>query len=155
MPTDSIVLPTKGHVRQTSNLRGVIMDKDNLVVDGSVEVMLQALLGRDQIDSILFGDSGGVVATPGLRSIFNPINRSAAGQASSIQPIVSKGATGLSSIGTWTAIYTNPGPSSVTYDMLGVVSQNERLFAATSFPTVTLVAGESIAVEWTILLAGR
>lgn len=144
-----------GRVKMTSSLRGTVMQRSNLVVDSSVEVMMQALMGRDLIDTILFGDSGGAAVTPGLKSIFNPVFRATCGTSSSIPPVISKDTRGLSSIGTWTAVYTNPGPSTASYDMLGLVTQNSRLFAATSFPTVTLAAGESIAVEWTILLAGR
>jgi hypothetical protein len=132
-----------------------VLEQPNLVVNASTEAMLQALLGRDQIDAILFGDTGGASATPGLRSIFNPIVRAAAGASSSVLPVISKDAAGLSSVGTWTGIYTNPGPGSVSYDMLGLVTQNDRLFAATSFDAVTVVAFETVAVEWTILLAGR
>jgi hypothetical protein len=152
---ESANLGAVGHVKMTSSLRGVMLKKHNLVVDSSVEVMLQALMGRDLIDTILFGDSGGAAVTPGLKSIFNPVFRATAGTSSSIPPVISKDNRGLSSVGTWTAVYTNPGPSTATYDMLGLVTQNSRLFAATSFPSVSLAAGESIAVEWTILLAGR
>lgn len=144
-----------GSVRMTSRERGVIFEQHNLVVDSSVEVMLQALMGRDLIDAVIFGDSGGASVTPGLRSIFNPVFRAVAGSTSSIPPVISRDGRGLSSIGTWTAVYTNPGPSSVTYDMVGLITQTSRLFAATAFAPVTLAVGESIAVEWTILLAGR
>jgi hypothetical protein len=39
--------------------------------------------------------------------------------------------------------------------MLGLVSQGDRLFAATSFDAVSVAANESIAVEWTIVTRGR
>jgi hypothetical protein len=156
MPSEIYKAMARGRVRQVSNICGVLSDRSNLVVDTSLEVMLQALLGRDQIDAIVFGDTGGAAATPGLRAVVNPIRRAPAGTTSSVAPIISKDENGLSSVGTWTAVYLNQGPGSVTYDMLGLVSQNDRLFAATaSFGTVTLAAGESITVEWTILLAGR
>ena len=153
---DTATLPTAGRIKMTSDRRGVLHEKSNLVVDASVEVMLQALMGADLIDAVVFGDSGGASVTPGLRSVFNPIFRAAAGSTSSIQPVISKDSRALSSIGTWTAIYTNTGLTPVTYDMIGLVSQNTRLFAATSFATaITVDPGESVAVEWTVLLAGR
>ena len=147
-------MPIIGRVRQTSNLRGLLLEKRNLVVNIGVELMAQALTGGDQVASIIFGLSGGVPVTPGLRAIYNPVNVSPAGTTSSIPPVISDDVSGLASIVTWTATWTNPGPGSVSYDMLGLVSQNTRLFAALSFDAVTLVANESIAVEWTILLRG-
>jgi len=149
------VVAARGNVRMISRERGVLLEQHNLVVDASVEVMMQALMGRDLIDTVQFGDSGGASVTPGLRSIFNPVFRAAAGSTSSIPPVISRDNRGLSSVGTWTAVYTNTDPSPVTYDMVGLTTQSSRLFAATAFAPVSLAVGESIAVEWTILLAGR
>lgn len=112
-------------------------------------------MGRDQIEAVVFGDTGGVAVTPGLRAVINPIYRAVAGNASTIQPFLSRDPAGFASIGTWTALFTNPGPGNVSYDMVGLVSQNDRLFAALAFDPVTLVANETIAVEWTILLRGQ
>jgi hypothetical protein len=143
-----------GKVRQVSSLRGELMKKNNLVVDVAVQMMANALMGADQIDAVIFGLTGGVVVTPGLRSIFNPIHRSPAGSNSSLAPFITRDANNLSSICNWTATYTNSGVTPLSYDMLGLVSQNDRLFAALSFPAVTLSPSETIAVEWSILLRG-
>lgn len=151
---DAVKIPWVGRVRQVSDRRGILHEKSNLIVDVAVELMAQALLGRDQVDAVLFGSTGGIVVTPGLRSIFHPIQRSPVGQNASLPPFLSKDDKGFSSICSWTATFTNPGPGNISYDMLGLVSQNDRLFAATSFSAVTLSANETIAVEWTILLRG-
>ena len=152
---DVTPLGFRGHVRQISSIHGLIRDKHNLVVDACVELVAQALLGRDQIDAVLFGYSGGVIATPGLRTIYNPIYRAPVGVNSASPPFISKDELGYKSIITWTGVYVNPGPSNVSYDMLGLLSQNDRLFAATSIDTVTVAPNESIAVEWTIVTRGR
>lgn len=143
-----------GKVRQISSTRGELLKKNNLVVDVAVQMMAHALMGSDQIDGVIFGLTGGVVVTPGLRSIFNPIHRSPVGNNSSLAPFITRDANNLSSICNWVATYTNSGVVPLSYDMLGLVSQNDRLFAALSFPAVTLSPGETIAVEWTILLRG-
>jgi hypothetical protein len=155
MQTDDYRPLFKGHVKMRSTLRGLIFDDHNLVVDASVELVVQALLGRDSIDSILFGFSGGVVVTPGLRQVYNPVYRAPVGISSSVPPYISKDDIGLKSVVTWTGVYSNTSPSSVSYDMLGLVSQNDRMFAAVSFPTVSIAPNESVAVEWTIITRGR
>ncbi len=152
--SDIIKMPWVGRVRQRSDRRGELFEKQNLVVDVAVQLMAQALMGADQVDGVIFGLTGGIVVTPGLRSVFNPIHRSPVGSNSSLPPFITKDANGLSSICNWVATFTNSGVGSLSYDMLGLVSQNDRLFAALSFPAVTLSAGETIAVEWTILLRG-
>lgn len=154
MTNDNLNLQCVGHVRQTSSLRGLLLEKNNLVVNISVELMAQALTGGDQVANVLFGLSGGVPVTPGLTAIYNPVNVSPCGVTSSTPPVISDDNNGLASIVTWTATWTNSTMSSVSYDMLGLVSQNTRLFAALAFDAVTLAPNESIAVEWTILLRG-
>ena len=152
-PSDIIKMPWVGQVRQRSDQRGMLFEKDNLVVDVAVQLMAQALLGADQVDAVIFGNTGGVVVTPGLRSVFNPIHRAPVGTNSSLAPFITRDASGLSSICNWIATFTNGSLISLTYDMLGLVSQNDRLFAALS-TNVTLSPGETIAVEWSILLRG-
>lgn len=154
MPHESFKIPWVGRVRQTSNIRGLLLEKNNLVVNIGVELMAQALTGGDQVANVLFGLSGGVPVTPGLTAVYNPVNVSPVGPTSSIPPVISDDNSGLASIVTWTATWTNSTMSSVSYDMLGLVSQNTRLFAALAFDAVTLAPNESIAVEWTILLRG-
>jgi hypothetical protein len=154
MSSDQLRLSCVGRVRQTSDIRGLLFEKKNLVVNVGVELMAQALTGGDQVASILFGLSGGVPVTPGLTAIYNPVNVSPAGASSSIPPVISDDVNGLASIVTWSATWTNNTMSSASYDMLGLVSANTRLFAALSFEAVTLAPNESIVVEWTILLRG-
>jgi hypothetical protein len=152
-PSDIIKMPWVGRVRQHSDQRGLLIEKNNLVVDVAVQLMAQALMGADQVDAVIFGNTGGVVVTPGLRSVFNPIHRAPVGTNSSLAPFITRDAAGLSSICNWIATFTNNSLISLTYDMLGLVSQNDRLFAALS-TNVTLSPGETIAVEWSILLRG-
>jgi len=155
MPQTSeiIKMPWVGRVRQRSDQRGMLFEKQNLIVDVAVQLMAQALLGADQVDAVIFGNTGGVIVTPGLRSVFNPIHRAPVGTNSSLAPFITKDANGLSSICNWIATFTNNALVPLTYDMLGLVSQNDRLFAALS-TNVTLSPGETIAVEWSILLRG-
>lgn len=152
---ESVKLPWVGRVKQTSNLRGLLQQHPNQIVDVGVELMAQALMGGDLVSAVLFGYTNGIVVTPGLRSIYNPVARASVGPNANVPSFISKDDDGFSSICNWTATLTNPGPSNLSYDMLGLVSQNDRLLAATSnFGTVTLVANETIAVQWTILLRG-
>ena len=146
-----------GHVQQ-ARLSGdqanedVFFDGHNLVVDAALEVMIRSLLGQEEIRGVEFGSSGGTPVSRGLRTIRGPVGFAQAGTSSNTRPFVSRDGAGLRSIGTWTAVFTAPQP--LTYDMLGLVSSSNLLFAAVSFDPVSLAASETVAVRWTILLRG-
>jgi hypothetical protein len=154
MPNDNFRFKPTGRVRMRSSIRGLIIEKNNLVVDASVELVAQAMLGADAISKILYGYSGGVAVTPGQRQIYNPVYSAPAGGSSPIPPYISTDSAGLKSIITWTGVFANTTASAVTYDMVGLVSQNDRLFAAFSSGAVPVAPGEAVATEWTIFLRG-
>ena len=95
MPDDLFRMRCTGRVRIKSDRHGVILDEKNLVVDASVELFIQALLGADAISNILYGYSGGVAVTPGQRQIFNPVFSSPVGISSAIPPYISADSAGL------------------------------------------------------------
>lgn len=131
----------------------VLHESANLVVDSAMEVMIQALMGDERISGVTFGKTGGKPVTRGTRVVRGPVAFSRTGEFTDTRPFASRDSKGLRTIGTWTAVLS---PSqNLTYDTLGLVSSADLLFAAVSFPEVTLSAGESIAVQWTILLRGN
>jgi hypothetical protein len=137
-----------GRVRQILNNDKEIFRGSNLVVDTSLEVMVNALMGRDRIARVEFADMSTPIY-PGLRSLRNPVGNAAVGETTDLQPFVSPDSYGVRSIGTWSAVFT---PSeAISYDTLGLITTNGRLFAATSFNRVDLNPGDSILVQWTIL----
>lgn len=146
-----------GRIRQILTRPGqepvVIREHTNLVVLSAVEMMLQALMGRDSIQNIQFGLTGERPITSGIRTIGSPVATTPVNQTDSSQTIVSKDSAGLRTIGTFIGVYAATG--SLSYDTLGLASSTGLLFAAsTNFGTVPLVSGDSITVEWTILLRG-
>lgn len=130
----------------------VVCDAPNLVVDAALEVMIRALMGEDRVAGVDFGNSGGVPISRALRTIQAPVAYAPVGAAAATRPFVSHDASGLRSIGTWTATLT-PGQN-ITYDTLGLVGASNLLFAAIAFSPVSLVVGETVSVQWTILLRG-
>ena len=141
----------RGHVRQTrlSDLARVF-DGSNLVVDAAYEAIIESLVGTERIAFIEFGNTGGQPATKGLRSLRSPVGSVAVGSSPETKAFTTKDDYGVRSIGTWSAVYT---PTlNVTYDMLGLVTTSGILFAAVAFDAVTLTAGESLLVQWTIQL---
>ena len=129
-----------------------IVKQDNLVVDQAAEIVLQALLGEEAIRGVEFGFSGGKPVTAGLKVMPTPVGYAPTGTTAETRPFVTRDDAGLRTIGTWQAQFSPE--NDIDYDTLGLVSGSNRLFAATSFPTVSLSAGENIEVEWTILLRG-
>lgn len=147
----------RGRVRQTLHLKGdpagqVIFDGHNLVVDAALEIMIQALMGQERIHGVSFSNTGGLPVTKGIRSARSPVAFAATGSTTDTQPFASRDESGLRSIGTWTAVLE--AAADLTYDTLGLVSTSDVLFAATSFAPVNLLAGSTIAVQWTILMRG-
>lgn len=125
-------------------------DAKNLVVDSALEVMIRALQGQESIRGVEFGFTGGVPVSPGLRSVRSPVGFAPSGATNDTRPFISRDASGLRSIGTWTATFT--APQALSYDTLGLVSDSSLLFAAVAFDTVSLAVAETIAVQWTISL---
>jgi hypothetical protein len=150
----------KGRVRQTkypSPVRDpaqgqVIHDGHNLIVDNALEVMIAALMGSETIQAVDFGYAGGKPVTRGLRSILSPVAYARTGEYVDTKPVASRDEAGIRSIGTWTAVLTPD--TELVYDTLGLVTSSNAMIAATNFEAVTLAAGETIAVQWTILLRG-
>lgn len=142
-----------GHVRQTLVESGeVIRDQQNLVVDSSMEVMLQALFGAAAIRHVIFGFTGGRPVTPGLRSL-STVALGNVGDTPETKNFGSRDNRGLVTIGTFTSILKPQ--SGIIYDTLGLASTTLLLFAATNFDPVTLAANQAVAVQWTILLRGK
>lgn len=151
---DQLILRATGIVKQTLVLTGeVIRHKPNLVVDSSLEVMIQALFGGASVAGVSFGKTGGRPVTKSLRSIGAPVGFAKVNEFADTKNFASKDDRGLRTVGTWTAILK---PStSITYDTLGLITNTNQLVAANSFDPVTLVAEQAIAVQWTILLRGK
>lgn len=145
-----------GRVRQAvtgvDGIKRVISDSPNLVVDAALEIMVRALMGEDRIAGVEFGNSGGAPISRGLRTIQAPVAFANSGSSSGTRPFVSRDSSGLRSIGTWTSTLTPD--QNLTYDTLGLVGASNLLFAAIAFDSVSLVIGETISVQWTILLRG-
>lgn len=146
---DLVDLRMKGHVRLRS--RGeLVLDQHNLVVDSAYEGVLRALTGVDTIGAVVFANSGGIPAAPGLRGLINPVATAAIGQDAETKPYITRDARGRKAVCTWTALLQ---PSvDMTYDSLGLTTVTGLLFAVTTFAARTAVAGDDIAVQWTINL---
>lgn len=159
---DTVGLSPIGHVTQRLVSTGeVIREGHNLVVEASLEVMLQCLMlgSNTALSAIVFGNSGSKdglapVVTPSMRSI--PVASGGAiaplGQTTDTRAYASKDSRGLRSIGTFTAIH-NP-KDTFQYDTLGLIANTGLLFAVTSFPMVTLLGNQAVSVQWTIMLRG-
>lgn len=142
-----------GHVRQTLVDSGkVILDQHNLVVDASMEVMLQALFGAAALRHVVFAFTGGRPVTPSLRSL-PAVGIGNLNETPETKNFASRDNRGLATIGTFTSIF-KPA-TGITYDTLGLTSTTLLLFAATSFEPVTLASGQAVATQWTILLRGK
>ena len=161
MRKDTLKLWPTGYVKQT--IEGVtIRQGKNLVVDSSLEVMLQCLMlgSNSALSAIIFGNTG--TSVPGVPPIISSSMRTipvASGGA--VSPLnqfadtlsyATANIDGLKDIGMFTTIYTPA--ASFTYDTLGLVSYTGLLFAVTSFVPVTLPAHQSVSVQWQIQLAG-
>ncbi len=152
----------KGFVRQTRFAPGepyrrdggvLIHEGHNLVVDSAFELMASALIGDDSIRGISFGLTGGRPISPGLRTIGTPVATTAVNEFDNTKTFLTKDGKGLRSIITWTGLLT-AGLSSIVYDTVGLVSSTNLLFAAKVDDPVTVAPGETIAVQWTVLLRG-
>ncbi len=142
-----------GEVRQTLVESGkVILEQHNLVVDASMEVMLQALFGAAAIRHVIFAFTGGRPVTPGLRSL-PAIGIGNVNESPETKNFASRDNRGLATIGTFTSIFKPD--TEIVYDTLGLTSTTLLLFAATSFNPVTLAAKQAVATQWTILLRGK
>jgi len=159
--SDAMGIRPHGHViqrrfqpRETYRADGgsLVLDKSNLIVDSGFELMLRALMGNEAVKAIVFGHTGGRPVTSGTRTIGSPVARSAVGEFTNTQNYVSRDASSLRTIGTWTALLTPTQP--LVYDTLGLVSATNLLFAAQTFDPVNVLANETIAVQWTIYLRG-
>lgn len=152
----------QGFVRQWRFARGaryspgggvLIHEGPNLVVDSAFELMVQALIGDDSIRGMNFGLTNGRPISPGLRTIGTPVATVAVDEFDNTKTFTSKDAKGLRSIVTWTGLLT-AGGSAITYDTVGLVSTTNLLFAAKLDGEVVVAPGETIAVQWTVLLRG-
>lgn len=130
----------------------IIVRQPNLVVDSGLELLLRALIGTDSIRSVVFGLTGGRPVTPGLRALGAPVAVARVGVGDNTQTYLSKDASGLRTIATWTALFTPA--ADMQYDSLGLVSTTNLLYAAQTFATISLSAGETMAVQWTTFLRG-
>ena len=142
----------KQHVTDANGGKRVVCDSPNLVVDAALEIMIRSLMGEDSIAGVEFGNAGGVPISRGLRTIQAPVDFAPTGTTSGTKPYVSRDSSGLRSIGTWTSTLTPA--QNLTYDTLGLVGSSNLLFAAIAFSPVSLVIGETVSVQWTILLRG-
>lgn len=153
---DAVSLGAVGHVRVVHHSKDgskVLYDDHNTVVDLAPEIMIQALMGDERISGIEFGYAKGRPVTRGLRTVLSPVGHAPTGATAETRPFASRDNAGLRTIGTWVAILSPD--ADITYDMMGLVSTANRTFAVTSFPKVTLPAGDQIEVEWTIRLRGN
>jgi len=151
---DEICLRPIGIVRQSLVDSGKLLhETHNLCVDGAVEIMALALWGQAALTGIAFGNTGGRPVTSGIRSIGSPIAKAKLSTSSEVPNYISVDNHGLRSIVTFSAIYKPD--TLITYDTLALVSNLNSVFAATSFPAVTLNGGQAVAVQWTILLRGK
>jgi len=141
----------RGRVHMRRGDGAVLFDGSNLVVQGGMELIVRALMGTDRITGVNFGLTANRAITVGTRGIGTPV-ANASVETSGIAPTIAKDGRGARTIGTWTAVLA--ATSVLTYDTLGLVSDSGLLFAALTFSPVTLQIGESVAVQWTILLRG-
>jgi hypothetical protein len=119
---------------------------DNQVVNLAPELIIEALMGTSFIKYVGFGYGNGRQVTPSTKSLPNVIT------LADSSPYVGRDKFGRRTLATWRATWIPTTPQ--TYDMLGLLSSNQRLFSATNFPAVELAADEAIAVSWTIYLRG-
>lgn len=149
---DALNFKLCGHIRQWDLLtKELVLDKDNLVVDCSFEIALAALLGQQTLVGIALGYTNGRPVTHDLRTLSSLIGIAAIGSTPETQSFTSKDSRGLRTIATMTGIYSPT--ESTTYDTLGLISNTNLLFAASSFPARTIT--KPIATEWTIYLRGQ
>ena len=135
-----------GEVTQVSSKRGLLWEGKNQVVNLAPELIMEALMGTSSLKYVGFGYGNGRPVTPSTKSLPNVITMVDA------SPYVGRDQFGRRTLATWKATWIPTAPQ--TYDMLGLLSSNQRLFSATNFPAVTLAADEAIAVSWTIYLRG-
>jgi hypothetical protein len=157
---DQLNIRPMGHVKQIVDGK-VIREGHNLIVDSALEVMLQGLFGGSKITQVAFGNSGGdgisvPSISPSMRTIPVTPNGATAliGQLPDTQSYASLDSRGIRSIGTFIAILKVLGNNNFTYDTLGLTSNTGLLFAVTSFLPVTLTPGQSVSVQWSVLLRG-
>ena len=163
---NTVSLKPVGLVTQTLVDSGeIIRQGHNLVVDSSVEILMQCLMFGPSagISSIVFGNTGSPV--PGVAPLLSPgmtsVSTASGGAVSPVnqfadtQSYISDDPEGLASIGTFTTIYTSTSVTPFTYDTLGLTNAAGSLFSVWSFLPVTLTTNQSVAVQWTILLNGN
>jgi hypothetical protein len=158
---DKILFKPRGFVKQFLN-GALFWEGSNIAVNTSAEIQMQCLMlgGAAGISSIIFGNTG--VSVEGGTPLVNPLMRSVStviggavspiGQTTDTASYISQDANGYNSIGTFQTIYTPSAPFS--YDTLGLQNSYGSLFAITSFPLVSILALQSVCVQWTIYLSG-
>jgi len=131
----------RGHIQMT--VGGVLVyDGPNLVLNIAPEILTRAALGQDSIARIAFADTARTPATPGMRSIPGIVQTLPATRETG------RDARGRRAVGIWRAVW--PAVADTRYDFLALLTDSMLPFAARSFEPVTLPAGESVAVRWTI-----
>ena len=136
----------RGHVTMDSDQRGRFHDAPNMLMNQSVELMLRCLMGVESVNGIVVANTDRRPATPGMKTLPGGILTLQA------ESDIGRDAQGNRTLATWRGVWTPE--ETQTYDMLGLLTRNRFLFAATSFEPVTIQAGEQIAINWTILLRG-
>lgn len=139
----------KGCVKQYELLtHKPILEQDNLVVDAAYEVILGALFNQQHLSGIAYGFTGGRPVTPGLRTLSGLLGIATLDATPSTRSFLSKDSRGQRTIGFVSAIITPDG--SLTYDTLGLISNINLLYAATTFTSRTITA--PVVTEWTLYL---
>lgn len=149
---DNVDIKLRGHIKQWDlESKEPILDLDNLIVDCSFEIILAALFNQQYLTGVALGFNNGRPVTSDLRTLSGLLAIAKLDSTAETRSFTSKDSRGLRSIGTVTGIYSPT--SSLTYDTLGLISTNNLLFAAASFPSRTIT--KPIATEWTIYLRGQ
>ena len=148
MPEDTAHSRPRGAVRVFRN--GVLVGPPlrNLFVDSGFEVLSGALANTDYVRHVIFAQTGGRSVVPDLRGLPGLVLPIEVGT-----PVFLADSTSRRTRVRWTATDVVP-PGDITYDTLGLTAASGLLVAAVSWPESTALAGENIAVEWTLNLRG-
>lgn len=124
----------------------------NLVLDNFYELALRGAMGTDFIKSVQFAVAAGQPIVPAMSRLPSVVASAPVGASGDTRPVISADSNGRRTVGTWTATLAASG--ALGYDTIGLVSNTGLLVAALSVGSVTLAAGDIVAVTWTIGVRG-
>lgn len=148
---DTARLLPVGYVTLTVNGEQ-ILNGSNLVLDNLYELALRSMMGTDSVKTVQFAATAGQPIVPAMSRLPSVVASSPVGASGDSRPLISADSNGRRTVGTWSATLTATGP--LSYDAIGLVSTTGLLVAALYVGTVTLSAGDVVAVTWTIGVRG-